>query len=192
MLLLGAYGLNPDGLVVRGGAGMSKRRSRDLWSPSRLATRGHGSVVLPRFRHDAAASGRPLPVAAIPVCLGIYCLVRTSPAVGSYAGGLRFDCLVVSHGICPRRGFNGGASALGSNTVEAQGQMAGHNHVCRRQPGRYLVAMMATGVHTIAILRSQGWSLVAIVLASRFRKAWFNRLGRAAALVATGLVSLVM
>ena len=83
---------------------------------------------------------------------------------------------------------------LGSSTVEAEGGMAGHNHMS--SSASPIAGMLATGVHTFAYLVVTG--LVAWVVYRKFglallRKAWFNfDLLWAGALVATGLVTLLI
>jgi hypothetical protein len=82
---------------------------------------------------------------------------------------------------------------LRSNTVEARGQMAGHNHMA--SVANPLAGMLATGVHTIAYLAVTGlfaWVIYRKLGLALLRKAWFNfNLVWAAALVATGLVTLL-
>jgi hypothetical protein len=82
---------------------------------------------------------------------------------------------------------------LGSNTVEAQGRMAGHNHISLTVSA--LSGMLATGVHTVAYLAVTGllaWVVYRKLGLALLRKAWLNfDLVWAAALVATGLVTLL-
>jgi hypothetical protein len=83
---------------------------------------------------------------------------------------------------------------LGSSTVEAADQMAGHHHTSAAASP--LAALLATAVHTTAYLAVTG--LIAWVVYRKFglavlRKAWFNlNLVWAAALVVTSLVTLLM
>ena len=161
-----------------------------------------GSVVL-----AAAFLGMTLPlvavrysVAAILVCLGIYCLVRHHhPRWVRMQVGFRdltvWSFLMASaHGA----GLMVVPVLLGSNTVEAQGRMAGHNHMSSgaNPAASPLVGMMATGVHTIAYLAVTGlvaWVAYRKLGLALLRKAWFNfDLVWAAALVATGLATLVI
>jgi hypothetical protein len=83
---------------------------------------------------------------------------------------------------------------LRSNTVEAQGQIASHNHMA--PAASPLAGMLATGVHTIAYLAVTGlfaWVVYRKLGLALLRKAWFNfDLIWAAALVATGLVTLLI
>ena len=72
--------------------------------------------------------------------------------------------------------------------------MAGHNHLF--QSASPLAGMLATGVHTIAYLAVTGlvaWVVYRKLGLALLRKTWFNfDLLWAAALVATGLVTLLM
>jgi hypothetical protein len=83
---------------------------------------------------------------------------------------------------------------LGSSTVEAADQMAGHHHTSAAASP--LAALLATAVHTTAYLAVTG--LIAWVVYRKFglavlRKGWFNlNLVWAAALVVTSLVTLLM
>ena len=83
---------------------------------------------------------------------------------------------------------------LRSNTVEAEGHMAGHNHMA--PVGSPLTGMLATGVHTIAYLAVAGlfaWVVYRKLGLALLRKAWLNfDLIWAAALVATGVVTLLI
>jgi len=83
---------------------------------------------------------------------------------------------------------------LGSMAVEAQGEMAAHNHMSATVSP--LAGMLATGVHTLAYLAVTG--LIASVVYQRLglallRKTWFNfDLLWAVALVVTGLVTILI
>ena len=83
---------------------------------------------------------------------------------------------------------------LGNSTVEAQGGMAGHNHMSATTSP--LAGVLATGVHTLAYLSVTGliaWVVYRKLGLALLRKAWFNfDLLWAAALVATGLVTLLI
>jgi hypothetical protein len=83
---------------------------------------------------------------------------------------------------------------LGNNTVEAQGRMAGHNHLSPTVSP--LAGMLATGVHTVAYLAVTGllaWLVYRKLGLALLRKAWLNfDFVWAAALVATGLVTLMV
>ncbi len=135
-------------------------------------------------------------VAAILVGLGIACLVRHQhPRWVRMQVGFRdltvWSFLMASaHGA----GLMIVPVLLGSTTVEAQGPMAGHNHIS--PTASPLAGMLATGVHTIAYLAVTGlvaWVVYRKLGLALLRKAWFNfDLVWAAALVATGLVTLLM
>ena len=83
---------------------------------------------------------------------------------------------------------------LRASTVEAQAPLTGHSRVS--PAATPLAGILVTGVHTIGYLAVTG--IVAWVVYRKFglallRKAWFNfDLAWAAALLATGLVTLVM
>jgi hypothetical protein len=83
---------------------------------------------------------------------------------------------------------------LGSSTVEAAGQIAGHHHASAAASP--LAALLATAVHTTAYLAVTGliaWVVYWKVGLAVLRKAWLNlHLVWAAALVVTGLVTLLM
>ena len=83
---------------------------------------------------------------------------------------------------------------LGSSTVEAQGQMAGHSHLS--PAAGPLAGMLATALHTAAYLAVTGllaWGVYRKLGLALLRKAWFNfNLVWGAALVATGLFTLLM
>jgi hypothetical protein len=157
-----------------------------------------GSVVL-----TSAFLGMTLPlvviryfVAAVLIGLGIYCLVRHQhPRWVRMQVGFRdltvWSFLMASaHGA----GLMVVPVLLGSNTVEAQGRMAGHNHLS--PAATPLAGMLATGVHTVAYLVVTGllaWVVYRKLGLALLRKAWLNfDLVWAAVLVATGLVTLVI
>jgi hypothetical protein len=157
-----------------------------------------GSVVL-----TAAVLGmtRPLAairysVAAILLALGIYFLVRHQhPRWVRMQVGFRdltvWSFLMASaHGA----GLMVVPVLLRSNTVEAQGQMAGYHPMA--PAGSPLAGMLATGFHTIAYLAVTGgfaWVVYRKLGLALLRKAWFNfDLIWAAALVTTGLITLLM
>jgi hypothetical protein len=208
MLLLGAYhGLNPGmGWLFAVALGMQEQKGSAVARSLVPIALGHalaiGSVVL-----AAAFLGMTLPlasihyfVAAVLVGLGIYCLVRHQhPRWVRMQVGFRdltvWSFLMASaHGA----GLMVVPVLLGSNAVEAQGHMTGHNHPSSSgtSAASPLAGMLATGVHTISYLAVTG--LIAWVVYRKFglallRKAWFNfDLVWAAALVATGLVTLLL
>ena len=204
MLLLGAYhGLNPGmGWLFAVALGMQERKASAVAKALVPIALGHalaiGSVVL-----AAAFLGMSLPrtairyaVSALLIGLGIFSMVRHyHPRWVRMQVGFRdltfWSFLMASaHGA----GLMVVPFLLGSSTVEAADQMAGHHHVSAATSP--LAAVLATGIHTAAYLAVTG--LIAWVVYSKFgltvlRKAWLNlNLVWAAALVVTGLVTLVM
>ena len=185
MLLLGAYhGLNPGmGWLFAVALGMQQQSGSAVARSLVPIALGHAVAI----RYS---------VAAILVGFGIACLVRHQhpPWVRMQVG---FRDLTVwsflmasAHGA----GLMVVPVLLGSTTVEAQGPMAGHNHIS--PTASPLAGMLATGVHTIAYLAVTGlvaWVVYRKLGLALLRKAWFNfDLIWAAALVATGLVTLLM
>jgi len=204
MLLLGAYhGVNPGmGWLFAVALGMQEQKGSAVARSLVPIAVGHavaiGSVVL-----TTAFLGMTVPlaviryfVAAVLVGLGIYCLLRHQhPRWVRMQVGFRdltvWSFLMASaHGA----GLMVVPVLLGSNMVEAQGRMAGHNHMA--SVASPLAGMVATGVHTVAYLAVTG--LVASVVYRKLglallRKAWLNfDLVWAAALVATGLITLLI
>ena len=204
MLLLGAYhGVNPGmGWLFAVALGMQEQKGSAVARSLVPIAVGHalaiGSVVL-----TTAFLGMTVPlaviryfVAAVLVGLGIYCLVRHQhPRWVRMQVGFRdltvWSFLMASaHGA----GLMVVPVLLGSNMVEAQGRMAGHNHMA--SVASPLAGIVATGVHTVAYLAVTG--LVASVVYRKLglallRKAWLNfDLVWAAALMATGLVTLLI
>ena len=204
VLLLGAYhGLNPGmGWLFAVALGMQEQQGSAVARSLIPIALGHalaiGSVVL-----TAAFLGMTLPlavirysVAAVLLGLGILCLVRhqhprwVRRQVGFRDLTLWSFLMASAHGA----GLMVVPVLLGSSsTVEAMG-MTGHSHISLNASP--LAGMLATVVHTTAYLVVTG--LVAWVVYRRLglaflRKAWFNfDLIWAAALVATGLVTLLM
>jgi hypothetical protein len=204
VLLLGAYhGINPGmGWLFAVALGMQEQKGSAVVRSLIPIAIGHalaiGSVVL-----TAAMLGMTLPlstirysVAAILIGLGIYSLVwHQHPRWVRMQVGFReltvWSFLMASaHGA----GLMVVPVLLGSNTVEAQGRMAGHNHISPTTSP--LAAMLATGVHTVAYLTVTGllaWVVYRKLGLALLRRAWFNfDLVWAAALVATGLGSLLI
>lgn len=204
MLLLGAYhGMNPGmGWLFAVALGMQERKGSAVARALVPIAFGHalavGIVVL-----AAAFLGMALPreairypVAALLLGLGIFSLVRHyHPRWVRMQVGFRdltlWSCLMASaHGA----GLMVVPVLLGSSTVEAAGQMAGHHHTAAAASP--LAALLATAVHTTAYLAVTG--LIAWVVYSKLglgilRKAWLNlNLVWAVALVITGLVTIVM
>lgn len=204
MLLLGAYhGLNPGmGWLFAVALGIQEKKGRAVARSLVPIAVGHamaiGSVVL-----AAAFLGMTLPlravryfVAAILVGLGIYRLVRHQhPRWVRMQVGFRdltvWSFLMASaHGA----GLMVVPVLLGSNTAEAQGRMASHNHIS--PTASPLAGMLATGVHTIAYLSVTGllaWVVYRKLGLALLRNAWLNfDLVWAVVLVATGLVTLLV
>jgi len=204
MLLLGAYhGLNPGmGWLFAVALGMQEQKGSAVARSLVPIGIGHGlaigGVVL-----IAAFLGMTVPlvviryfVAAVLIGLGIYCLVRHQhPRWVRMQVGFRdltvWSFLMASaHGA----GLMVVPVLLGSSTVEAHGQMTGHNHLS--SAASPLTAMLATGVHTFAYLAVTGllaWVVYRKLGLALLRKAWFNfDLVWAAALVATGILTLVI
>src|ERR1700693_2132219 len=139
MLLLGAYhGLNPGmGWLFAVALGMQEQRGSAVVRSLVPIAIGHalaiGSVVL-----TATFLGMTLPlvairysVAAVLVGLGIYCMVRHQhPRWVRMQVGFR-DLTVWSFLMASAHGAGVMVVPvlLGSNTVEAQGGMAGHHHM---------------------------------------------------------------
>jgi hypothetical protein len=201
MLLLGAYhGLNPGmGWLFAVALGMQEQRSSAVLRSLVPIAIGHalaiGIVVL-----TATFLGMTLPlvavrytVAAVLVGLGIFSLMRhwhprwVRMQVGFCDLTVWSFLMASAHGA----GFMVVPLLLGSTTVEAQGRMAGHNHVSATTP---LAGMLATGVHTIAYLAVTGgvaWIVYRKLGLALLRKAWINfDLVWASALVVTGVVTL--
>jgi len=204
MLLLGAYhGLNPGmGWLFAVALGMQEQKGSAVARSLIPIAVGHaaaiGGVVL-----IAAFVGMTLPlivirysVAAVLVGLGIYYLVRhRHPRWVRMQVGFRdltvWSFLMASaHGA----GLMVVPVLLGANAVEAQARTAGHNHFSTSATP--LGGMLATGVHTLAYLAVTGllaWVVYRKLGLALLRKAWLNfELVWAAALVATGLVTLLM
>jgi hypothetical protein len=204
MLLLGAYhGLNPAmGWLFAVALGMQEHKGSAVARSLVPIALGHalaiGIVVL-----TTSFLGMALPlvvirysVAAVLVGLGIYCLVRHQhPRWVRMQVGFR-DLTVWSFLMASAHGA--GLMLLpvllGSDAVEAQDRMAGHNHIS--QAAGLLVGILATVVHTVAYLAVTGllaWVVYRKLGLALLRTAWLNfDLVWAAALVATGLVTLLI
>lgn len=203
MLLLGAYhGLNPGmGWLFAVALGMQEQKGSAVARALVPIALGHalaiGIVVL-----TVAFLGMALPlvairysVAALLVGLGIYCLVgHQHPRWVRMQVGFRdltlWSFLMASaHGA----GLMVLPVLLGSSTVEAQGRMAGHNHMS--PAASPLVGMLAAGIHTAGYLVVTGllaWVVYRKLGLALLRKTWFNfNLVWGVALVATGLFALV-
>jgi hypothetical protein len=204
MLLLGAYhGINPGmGWLFAVALGMQEQKGSAVARSLVPIALGHalaiGLVVL-----AAAFLGMALPligirysVATLLVGLGIYCLVRhRHPRWVRMQVGFR-DLTVWSFLMASAHGA--GLMVLpillGSSTVEAASQMAGHGHLSAATSP--LAGMLATVVHTVAYLAVTGllaWVVYRKLGLALLRKTWLNfNLVWGGALVATGLFTLVM
>jgi hypothetical protein len=204
MLLLGAYhGINPGmGWLFAVALGMQERKGRAVARALVPIALGHalsiGIVVV-----TAASLGMALPqevirypVAALLFGLGVFSMVRHyHPRWVRMQVGFRdltiWSFLMASaHGA----GLMLLPVLLGSSTVEAAGQMAGHHHTSAASSP--LAALLATGVHTIAYLAVTGliaWLVYSKLGVAVLRKAWINlNLVWAAALVVTSVLTLLI
>jgi hypothetical protein len=202
LLLLGAYhGINPGmGWLFAVALGMQEQDGKAVAKALAPIALGHalaiGVVVL-----AAALLGRALPlmairysVAAILVGLGIFSLIgHWHPRWVRMQVGFRdltaWSFLMASaHGA----GLMVLPVLLGSSTVEASGQMVGHNHMAAATSP--LSGMLATLVHTTAYLGVTGilaWVVYRKLGLALLRKTWFNfNLVWGATLVAAGLSTL--
>ena len=202
MLVLGAYhGINPGmGWLFAVALGMQEQKGSAVARSLVPIAVGHalaiGIVVL-----AAVILGMALPlvatrysIAALLVGLGIYCLVgHWHPRWVRMQVGFR-DLTVWS--FLMASGHGAGLMVLpvllGSRTVEAADQMAGHHHIAAATSP--LAAMLATVVHTTAYLAVTG--ILAWIVYRKFglallHKTWFNfNLVWGAALVITGLFTI--
>jgi hypothetical protein len=203
MLILGAYhGINPGmGWLFAVALGMQEQRASAIARSLVPIAVGHalaiGIVVL-----AATFLAMTLPlmvirysVAALLLSLGIYSLVgHRHPRWVRMQVGFR-DLTVWSFLMASAHGA--GLMVLpvllGSSTVQAQGEMAGHSHLS--PAASPLAGMLATGIHTIGYLAVTGllaWAVYRRLGIAFLRKTWFNfNLVWGAALVATGLFSLL-
>ena len=204
MLLLGAYhGINPGmGWLFAVALGMQEQKGSAVAKALVPIALGHalsiGSVVMAAAFLGLALPREAIryPVAALLFGLGIYSMVRHHhPRWVRMQVGFR-DLTVWSFLIASAHGAGLMVVPvlLGSSTVEAADQMAGHHHTSAAASP--LAALLATGVHTTAYLAVTG--LIAWAVYSKFglavlRKAWLNlNLVWAAALVVTSVVTLLM
>jgi hypothetical protein len=204
MLLLGAYhGLNPGmGWLFAVALGMQEQKGSAVARSLIPIALGHalaiGSVVL-----VGVFLGRTLPlvairyfVATILVGLGIYCLIsHNHPRWVRMQVGFRdltvWSFLMASaHGA----GLMVVPVLLGSSSVEAQGQMAGHSYMTTAASP--LGGILATAVHTMAYLAVTGmvaWVVYRKVGLAILRKAWFNfNLVWGIALIVTGIFTFLV
>jgi len=203
MLLLGAYhGINPGmGWLFAVALGMQEQKGSAVAKSLAPIALGHalaiGSVVM-----VAAFLGTALPlrtirysVATLLVALGIFSLVRHwHPRWIRMRVGFR-DLTAWSFLMASAHGASLMVLPvlLGSSTVEAHAQMAGHSHMSLSASP--LAGMLATGVHTVGYLAVTGlvaWAFFCKLGLALLRKTWFNfNLVWGAALVATGLFTLL-
>ena len=204
MLLLGAYhGINPGmGWLFAVALGMQEQRGSAVARSLIPIAIGHaaaiGSVIL-----IATVLGTTLPlaairysVAAILVGLGIYSLARhwhprwVRMQVGFRDLTLWSFLMASAHGA----GLMVVSVLLGSNTVEAQGTIRGHDHLSAIDSP--MTGMLATGFHTISYLAVTGavaWLVYRKLGLGLLRKAWLNfDLVWAAALIGTGTATLLI
>jgi hypothetical protein len=204
MLILGAYhGINPGmGWLFAVALGMQERKGSAVARALVPMALGHalavGSVVM-----AAAFLGMALPrgairypVAAILFGLGIFSLIRHyHPRWVRMQVGFRdltiWSFLMASaHGA----GLMVLPVLLGSSTVEAADEMAGHHHLSAAASP--LAALLATAVHTIAYLAVTGliaWAVYNKLGLAILRKAWLNlEMVWAGALVVTSVVTLLV
>jgi hypothetical protein len=204
MLLLGAYhGINPGmGWLFAVALGMQERKGRAVARALVPIALGHalsiGIVVVTTASLGMALPQEVIryPVAALLFGLGVFSMVRHyHPRWVRMQVGFRdltiWSFLMASaHGA----GLMLLPVLLGSSTVEAAGQMAGHHHTSAASSP--LAALLATGVHTIAYLAVTGliaWLVYSKLGVAVLRKAWINlNLVWAAALVVTSVVTLLM
>ena len=206
MLLLGAYhGINPGmGWLFAVALGMQQQKGERGGEIARAdcdrpRVRPSAVVVL-----AAALLGRALPlaairylVAAVLIGLGIHRLVRhRHPRWVRMQVGFR-DLMVWSFLMASAHGA--GLMVLpvllgSSPGLEAADHTPGHTHLSTGV--RPLAGLLATGVHTVGYLAVTGavaWVVYRKLGLALLRTAWFNLdVVWAAALVVTGLVTLVM
>jgi hypothetical protein len=203
MLLLGAYhGLNPGmGWLFAVGLGMQEQKGSAVARALIPIALGH-ALAIAIVVLTVAFLGMALPlvairysVAALLVGLGIYCLVgHHHPRWVRMQVGFR-DLTVWSFLMASAHGA--GLMVLpvllAGSTVEAQGQMTGHNHLS--PAASPLAGTLATGIHTFGYLGVTGllaWVVYRKLGLALLRKTWFNfNLVWGIALVATGLFTLV-
>jgi hypothetical protein len=204
MVLLGAYhGLNPAmGWPFAVALGMREQKGSAVSKSLIPIAVGHavaiGSVVV-----AAAFLGMTLPVivirylvSAVLVGFGIYCLVRHQHSrwvrmqVGFGDLALWSFLMASAHGA----GLMVVPVLLGSSTVQAQDPMTVHSQMS--PTAGPLVAMLATGVHSIAYLAVTGivaWVVYRKLGLALLRKTWVNfDLVWAAALVVTGFATVLI
>ena len=204
LVLLGAYhGINPAmGWLFAVALGMQQQKGSTVAKSLVPIAIGHalavGGVVA-----IAAFLGMALPlvlirwiVAAILVGLGLYFLARhrhprwVRMQVGFGDLTVWSFLMASAHGA----GLMLLPVLLGGSTAEASEQILGHAHMATG--GSAISGIFATGVHTVAYLATTGliaWVVYRKLGLELLPKTWFNLdLVWAAALVATGLITLVL
>jgi len=203
LLLLGAYhGINPAmGWLFAVALGMQENKGGAVAKALVPIAVGH-ALAIAVVVLAASLLGLTLPllalryfVAALLAALGIMCLVRHQhPRWVRMRVGFR-DLTVWSFLMASAHGAGLMVLPLllGSSTVQAHEQMAGHTHL--PPAASPFAAMLATAVHTSAYLAVTGiiaWVVYRKVGLAILRKAWFNfELLWGAALIATALFTLL-
>jgi len=204
MVLLGAYhGLNPGmGWLFAVALGMQEQKGSAVAKSLIPIAVGHAAAIAGVVL-AAAFVGRTLPliviryfVAAALAGLGLYYLARhwhprwVRMRVGFRDLTLWSFLMATAHGA----GLMVVPILLGGSGVEARGWMAGHSHMSASASP--MEGMLATGVHTFAYLAVTGllaWIVYRKLGLALLRRTWLNfELAWAAALVATGVVTLLM
>jgi hypothetical protein len=202
MVLLGAYhGMNPGmGWLFAVALGMQEGKGRAVGRALVPIALGH-ALAIALVVVAAAFLGMAMPltvirysVAALLVGLGLFCLIRhrhprwVRMQVGFRDLTLWSFLMASAHGA----GLMVLPVLLGSSTVEAADQMAGHDRMAAATSP--LAGVLATAVHTTAYLAVTGivaWVVYGKLGLALLRKTWLNfDLVWGVALVATGLTTL--
>jgi hypothetical protein len=202
MVLLGAYhGINPGmGWLFAVALGMQEGKGRAVGRALVPIALGH-ALAIALVVVAAAFLGMAMPftvirysVAALLVGLGLFCLIRhrhprwVRMQVGFRDLTLWSFLMASAHGA----GLMVLPVLLGSSTVEAADQMAGHDRMAAATSP--LAGVLATAVHTTAYLAVTGivaWVVYGKLGLALLRKTWLNfDLVWGVALVATGLTTL--
>jgi hypothetical protein len=202
MVLLGAYhGINPGmGWLFAVALGMQEGKGRAVGRALVPIALGHAlAIALVVVAAAFLAMAMPLTVirysvAALLVGLGLFCLIRhrhprwVRMQVGFRDLTLWSFLMASAHGA----GLMVLPVLLGSSTVEAADQMAGHDRMAAATSP--LAGVLATAVHTTAYLAVTGivaWVVYGKLGLALLRKTWLNfDLVWGVALVATGLTTL--
>jgi len=203
MLLLGAYhGIDPGmGWLFAVALGMQESKGSAVAKALIPIALGHAlAVALAVLAIVFLGIALPLrvirySVATLLLGLGLFCLIRhwhprwVRMQVGFRDLTLWSFLMASAHGA----GFMVLPVLLGSSTVEAANQMAGHHHIPAASP---LAAILATAVHTTSYLAVAGllaWIVYRKLGLALLRKAWFNfNLVWGIALVAAGVFTALM